>query len=121
MSDIKLFEGDLDLGIVDLKLFDSKEKEPLDLLQSVTIILSTRLGEFPFDENLGLVWENLFGKNYNPEYLTTDITNALMEQEPRIQQITSIDFVTEGRKLIIKIAMVGTDGNEMKGEVMIDA
>lgn len=110
-------DGDLLLDVTDLDMVS----DSYDLAQSVRVILSTRLGEFKFDEELGLNQSNLFGKEYDADYLRMDISNALTEQEPRIQEVENIDFLIEGRELLIQIALIDLEGRLIKEEVSLDA
>lgn len=118
MKDLKVTDsGDIDFLVDDLSVVSDET----DLRQSILMILSTRLGEFFLDDQLGLNWDNLFGKNYNPEYLETDISDALVEQESRIRQVVSIEFETNERLLNIRIKMIGENAEEMVEEVSLNA
>lgn len=93
--------------------------EDIELVQSVYVILSIKLGEFSLEQEIGLNTENMLGKNYNEEYLKQDITWAILEQEKRIANITDIEVTQYNRELSITVRMVATTNEEI--EVMIDA
>lgn len=121
MIDIRMNEsGDLLLEQSDFSL--TKDKE--DVLQSVRIILGTRLGEFFFDENMGLLRENLHDKPVNLDYVEQDIIEAITTQEPRIDSVDSVlfDFNKNTRNLRIGIKMTDIIGDDIElKEVSIDA
>lgn len=121
MKDLKLDDtGDISLTNNDLdEVSDDEELE-----QSIKIILQTRLSEFEPADELGLDPGNMYGKGINKEYLSTDISDAITEQEPRVASITSIQIgePDEDRNLDIKIEYVKQDGtkNEMETGVSVD-
>ncbi|HHB9304858.1 TPA: DUF2634 domain-containing protein, partial [Enterococcus faecalis] len=67
----------------------------------------------------GLESDNMFGKNYNEDYLKQDITEAILDQEPRINSIENIEIVRNNRQLNITVEMLSTLGDEV--EVVIRA
>lgn len=118
MKDLKLTTaGDIAIEFDEILLV---EKES-DLTQSLRIILSTRLSEFWLDESLGLNWDNMLGKNFDREYLETDIQTAITEQEKRIKQITKIEITTFDRRLVVKLGMIGANDEILNEELVIHA
>ena len=101
MRDLKIVNGDLsfiDYGI---------------------LLVEGDLEEFKLDTSVGLESDNMFGKNYNEDYLKQDITEAILDQEPRINSIENIEIVRNNRQLNITVEMLSTLGDEV--EVVIRA
>lgn len=118
MKDLQLTEdGDLAMTPADVLLVYDLD----DLKQSIELILSTRLGEFTLDEDLGVLWDNLLGKEYNADYLEQDITDAILEQENRIAQVTEVVQAVENRHLLVTVKMITKTEEELETEVVLDA
>ncbi|BBD24796.1 DUF2634 domain-containing protein [Enterococcus faecalis] len=115
MRDLKIVNGDLSFIDYVILLVEGD----LELAQSVFMILSIRLEEFKLDTSVGLESDNMFGKNYNEDYLKQDITEAILDQEPRINSIENIEIVRNNRQLNITVEMLSTLGDEV--EVVIRA
>ncbi|EOV2989959.1 DUF2634 domain-containing protein [Enterococcus faecalis] len=115
MRDLKLVNGDLSIRDYDILLVEDN----LELTQSVFMILSIRLKEFKLDPSVGLESENMLGKNYNEDYLKQDITEAILDQEPRINSIENIEIVRNNRKLDIKISMLSILNEEMEVRINV--
>lgn len=96
-------------------------EDETDLEQSLKLILTTRIGEFVLDENLGTLWDNLLGKEYNAEYLEQDIRNAILEQEDRIAEVTSVEQKVTGRSLTVVLNCITKTNEEIEAEVILDA
>lgn len=111
--------GDLVFENGDLQM----SSDIVDVKQSVRIILQTRLEEFYFDQDLGLSHDNLWGKDYDLEFLEQDISESILEQETRIQSVDDIVFnLDEGdRQLSVIVKMTKDDESEVESEVLIDA
>lgn len=114
--------GDLVFNGNELQMTDAAT----DIQQSVRIILETLLGEFFFDENLGLTHENLLGKNLNLEYLKQDIIDTIIEQEERISSVDSVFFNLDkaNRHLVVHVKMtaeINAETTEVESEVRMGA
>lgn len=118
MKDLKVsIHGDLDFLSEDIVMVE----EIGELCQTINLILSVRQGEFSLDQDIGLIWDNLIGKNFNEDYLTEDISQTILEQEPRINQVDEVSFVTENRFLKIDVKMTSTNGDHLTEEVLLNA
>ncbi|MFQ3624109.1 hypothetical protein ACSF83_03510 [Lactobacillus johnsonii] len=77
MKDIELVDKDINLGLV----------EGIDeVIQSGTIILSTRRGEFDLVPELGTDRSSLLGKRFSKDIAASDIYDAL-NQDDRFSNI----------------------------------
>ncbi|EAC5360110.1 DUF2634 domain-containing protein [Listeria monocytogenes] len=94
-----------------------------DIIQSVRLILLTHQGEFYFDQNSGLVYENLFSKSPNFDYIKQDIITAITEQEERVSSVDSVlfNFNKPERKLFVSIKMTADDIPVSIEEVILNA
>lgn len=115
MRDLKIINGDLVISNYNLSLIEGDS----ELAQSVFMILSIRLNEFELDKSVGLSDENMLGKEFNEDYLKQDITEAILEQEPRINSVENIEIAKNNRKLTIKIEILSNLNEEV--EVIVDA
>ena len=91
---------------------------PEEIAQSVRVILSTRLSEFELEPSLGLMHDNLLGKNLNIDYLKQDISETVLLQESRITSIEAIQIIKlEKRGLHINIKMLA-ENEEVEVEII---
>lgn len=113
MKDIELkSDGDVD--------FSSTVGDGSEIMQSIRIILETNLGDFIGDEDMGLDTSNLLSKDYDEQYATAAIREAL-EQESRVSAINSITLVADRAKRVVNVKLdVVIDDNQQKTEVTID-
>lgn len=110
MIDLALNENN-DLN---LSLIENDE----ETVQSIGIILRTRQGEFFGDPEMGLDQTNIFGKKYDREIASTDIFEAL-EQEERVNNSQLVSMIQTGRSLAVQIkANVGD--TEIETEVNLE-
>ena len=78
MKDIKLKDGDIELDYV---------TGTDEIVQSGTLILSTRRGESDLVPELGMDRSSLLGKNFSKELAVSDVYEAL-EQDERFTNVT---------------------------------
>ena len=110
--------GDLVFDSAELVMVDGVD----DIKQSARIIIQTRVGEFFFDENMGLERDNLLGKNLDFEFLKQDITHAILEQEGRIESVVQIGLEQNGRELKVSVKMTVRNNPELiESEVVMNA
>ncbi|QBO37288.1 DUF2634 domain-containing protein [Periweissella cryptocerci] len=105
MKDIRIEDGDLVMNSsVDFELVEDND----EVVQAVRNILSIRLGEFVYDNEVGLDYSELNNKNFNLDYLQGDFEDALAK-DSRIESIKSIefDFNPRSRTLFVKLALAG--------------
>ncbi|WP_341778589.1 hypothetical protein [Levilactobacillus sp. HBUAS70063] len=108
MQDAELDEtGDFQLDNGDILTVSGDD----ELAQAVKIIIQSRLSEFEPAEELGISTDNMYGKNISTEYLATDISDAIMEQEPRVATVTSVQVgkPDEDRNVDVKVEFVKND------------
>ncbi|MBU7568199.1 GPW/gp25 family protein [Weissella sagaensis] len=103
-------------GGLDFKTIIDRSDE---VLQSIRIILETKLGEFIGDPELGLDRTDLLEKNFNARYATQAIHDAL-EQDNRIG-VLSVEVVPDfyKRTALAKLTLT-VDGEAKKTEVALN-
>lgn len=107
MKDIKLADGDINFDYIN---------DVDEVIQSGTIILSTRKGEFTLSDGLGMDRSSMLGKNFNKELAASDIYDAL-DQDERFQNIkTSIEVNEHDRSAKINLTATIED-KEVEMEV----
>lgn len=97
---IKLTEdGDIDLDNNSLDFIGEYE----ELMQCVWTILSINKNEWFLDEDLGLAYKDIVGKNVPQEQVKLAIAEAIY-QEDRVKQVVVEDYVLDNktRKVFIK-------------------
>ena len=91
-----------------------------EIMQSIRIILETKLGEFLEDTKLGLDRADLLERSFNERYAIQAIRDAL-KQDDRVETINNIaitaDFHT--RKAKVEIDLI-VNGNAKTTEVAFD-
>lgn len=94
MKDIKLTDGDINFNYVE---------DVQEVIQSGTIILSTRKGEFTLSNELGMDRSSMLGKNFSKELAASDVYEAL-QQDERFQNIkTAVEANTHDRSAKINL------------------
>lgn len=106
MKDIKLADGDINFDYVN---------DVNEVIQSGTIILSTRKGEFTLSDELGMDRSSMLGKNFSKELAASDVYEAL-QQDERFQNIkTVVEANTHDRTAKINLtATIGGKDIEME-------
>lgn len=99
--------------------FKSVVTQSEEVMQSIRIILETKLGEFIGDPELGLDRTDLLEKNFNARYSTQAIHDAL-EQDNRIG-VLSVEVVPDFYKRIALAKLTLTvDGEAKETEVALN-
>ncbi|KRO15908.1 contractile injection system sheath initiator [Lacticaseibacillus saniviri] len=106
MIDFKLDHDDDVVFDID----DIAETSGIDeVMQAVSILLKTRMGEFFADEEMGLDTEYVLGKAYNEAYATGAITDA-MQKDSRVTAVNDISLtVVENRNLVATVEFMADD------------
>ena len=108
MKDIELVDKDINLGLV----------EGIDeVVQSGTIILSTRRGEFDLVPELGTDRSSLLGKKFSKEIASSDIYDAL-SQDDRFNNIHTT--VVEDRNIRSATIHLTATVKEQQVEMEVD-
>lgn len=115
MIDIKLTsDGDFDFD-QDLKFVSEID----EIKQALMILLRSRKGEFFADHSMGLDQRALIGKDYDLNYVSSNVSNALM-QEKRVASVIVNEIKLIKRDLYIKFAVTLTNTRSLEMEVMLD-
>lgn len=105
MKDIKLKDGDIELDYV---------TGTDEIVQSGTLILSTRRGESDLVPELGMDRSSLLGKNFSKELAVSDVYEAL-EQDERFTNVTaSADYQYRSAKINLMATVSGGKQVEME-------
>lgn len=116
MKTLELEGNDLKMAKNRLAVIEG-EKE---VAQSLATLLSIRKGEFFLDEYIGLERDSLLGKNSNKEEARDDIIECL-SQDNRVELVSDVSVLQEGRHAKITFAAKLTDATELGEEVEINA
>lgn len=104
MKDIKLTDRDINFDYV---------RDTDEILQSGTIILTTRKSEFSLAPDLGMDRTSLLGKKFSKEIAANDIYEAL-EQDERFQNVKT-DFDVNYHDRSAKVTLTATIEDEEIG------
>ncbi|WPZ17783.1 DUF2634 domain-containing protein [Geobacillus subterraneus] len=110
----KLVDGDLVFENGDVVMVDGDE----EMVQSLTVILRTRKGEWFLNEQFGLDFSPFLTKKFD-EVLATDAIAEAAAQEERIQQVEHVSFRREGRSLTVNATFIKSDGQPLQMEGVI--
>lgn len=86
-----------------------------EISQSLESIFRTRKGEWFLNENFGLDRTPLLAKRFDTT-LAADAIAEAAAQEERIQQVESVTFRRDGRKLTVNATFVKSDGQPLQLE-----
>lgn len=92
LNDVQFFQ---DLVFVD---------GPAQIAQSAQIIMQSDLGEFTLEPNFGLTRTNLITRRLVPEYIISDISDALVSQSQHIVSVDDFEFKQDKRTRALSIA-----------------
>jgi phage baseplate assembly protein W len=113
---IDLFRGpDGDFGLDgqnDLRLVSDDE----ELMQCITDIILTNLGEWKFNPLHGFARFDVLGHKYNQERATEELIAAIL-QEPRVSSVENVvwDFDRQSRKLTGTYKVIKQTGETLEG------
>lgn len=108
MKDIKLNDGDIDLDYV---------TGADEIVQSGTIILSTRKGESDLIPELGMDRSSLLGKKFSKELAISDVYEAL-KQDERFTNVTALASSNyKDRSAKINLTATVSGGKQVEMEV----
>ena len=111
--------NDLQLdGQNNLKMVNGADEK----LQSVRLLLSTNTGEWFLNADHGLDYFAFLGQKWpDSEEETRAVFMEAFEQEPRIEEVLSLDFehMREERKLKVKFRL-RMEGEEVEGETEVE-
>jgi len=112
-------QGDLELdGSKKIKMVDGADEK----LQSVRLLIATNQGEWFLQTDFGLDYFVFLGQKWpDAEEETRAAFMEAFEQEPRIEEVLSLEFewIREERKLKVKFRL-RMDGEEIEGEAEVD-
>lgn len=115
MIDIKMTnDGDFDFD-QDLQLVSEID----EIKQALMILLESRKGEFFADLGMGLDQRMLIGKDYDLNYVSSNINNALMQDE-RVASVIVNEINVVGRKLYISFVATLENSETIEMEVTLD-
>lgn len=115
MIDIKLTsDGDFDFD-QDLKFVSEID----EIKQALMILLRSRKGEFFADLSMGLEQRALIGKDYDLNYVSSNISNALT-QDDRVASVVVNEIKLIKRDLYIKFVATLKNTRSIEMEVMLD-
>lgn len=107
-------------------LFDGQNalvmvSEDDELMQCVQQIITTNLGEWFLNPNIGWDRFNTLGQKPNEERTINDLIEAIITGEPRIAAVEEVVLIYDrpGRHLVIQYTVVKNDGTELEGEASI--
>lgn len=90
-----------------------------EIAQSIERTLTTRLGEFFLDGEMGMDYSELQEKNYNIDRITEDIRNAIFQDE-RVQSVENISVQVDSKTRQIGVQFdIIVSGNTLTGQVVI--
>ena len=115
MIDIKMTnDGDFDFD-QDLQLVSEID----EIKQALMILLKSRKGEFFADLWMGLDQRMLIGKDYDLNYVSSNINNALTQDE-RVASVIVNKIDVVGRKLYISFVATLENSETIEMEVALD-
>lgn len=115
MIDIKLTsDGDFDFD-QDLKFVSEID----EIKQALMILLRSRKGEFFADRSMGLDQRALIGKDYDLNYVSSNVSNALMQDE-RVASVIVNKIDVVGRKLYISFVATLENSETIEMKVALD-
>lgn len=109
MKNIRTENGDMVFENRDLSLVDSEA----EFIQTVKELFSVNRKEWFFNEDKGFDFFQVLGRTFDEELARSAVLDVAV-QEPRIEDITNIEFEQSGRSLVIKMQVNGQ-------EVTVDA
>ncbi|WP_051291496.1 DUF2634 domain-containing protein [Fictibacillus gelatini] len=109
----KIVDGDIVIENGDIAMIEGDE----ELAQSVRMLLQTRKGEFFLEEDHGLVFDHILGKDFNLDEARDDIIEAI-SQEDRIASVEEIAFNDDlqSRTRTISLTLKKDDGETLSVE-----
>lgn len=117
---MKTFEldenGDVIIENNNVKIVEGRE----ELIQQIKLIFRSKQGEWFFNEEYGLNYDNLFQKKVNLDLIRDEIKNGLSQ----CSAILSIDYINiefnkNERKLKISFGATNTSNESIKSEEII--
>lgn len=115
MIDIKMTsDGDLEFD-QDLKFVSEID----EIKQALTILLKSRKGEFFADLKMGLDQSALIGKDYDLNYVSGNISNALIQDE-RVASVIVNDIKIVKRNLYVNFVATLANSKTLEMEVVLD-
>lgn len=117
MKSLKMNGSDLDIRNGEMSMVLDVE----EVAQTLQTLLSIRLGEFKLDELVGLNRNNILGKSRNYDEMRDDVIECLSIDE-RVEVVNDITIdVGTDRKASIRFSVKLIDGQDVEGEVLMDA
>ncbi|OAH53906.1 hypothetical protein AWH48_11600 [Domibacillus aminovorans] len=119
MNAPKLIDGDIVIENNEWVWIDGDD----ELVQSIESTMQTRLDELDLAPGHGMRYDNLLGKEANPEAARSDIIEAVM-QEPRVRSVPNVQITddTTARTRSVFVTIEKEDGTPLPiGEVNFDA
>jgi hypothetical protein len=116
MQSLKLLNGDLMFENGELVIIDGAG----ELAQCCEIVLGTNKGEWFLNEEMGIDFNKMHGKNVNEQAIRQQIRNGL-SQETRIKSVDDITVILDNVKRVSTVTFVATsdDGMSVESEVKI--
>lgn len=117
MKDIALNDcGDISIPSQDI----NQKSELEELAQRVKIILSVRQGEFELEDDLGINFDEITGKNLDFEYLKEYLITEITSQEQSVVAVKDMEIKLENRHLSVSMRLIA-DFGEIETEVVLNA
>lgn len=107
MKDLKIVNGDVVISNHDVQLVYDKELT----MQKIQLILGTNQGEWLLDENEGINFRVILTKHPSEGEILSTLREGLKQVDDSFI-ITDYDFTTVNRKMFIKLAIQGDNGDE---------
>ena len=112
MRGVNIVNNDLVYKDNDFEILDD------DITVAVERTLTTNLGEFFLNLNMGLDYDVIRRKQYNIDSIKTAIRNCVL-QESRVSDVCDINVEVDGRSVYIKFKFSADNGEEYQSEVTI--
>lgn len=107
--------GDFELdGQNSLKMVEGDDA----IRQGIWMILTTNLGEWDLEPDLGFARFNILGHKFNEDEAVSELTAAILQNE-HVSAVEDVqmDFDRQARKLTINYRAIKSAGGEIEGAV----
>lgn len=99
-----------------------------EVAQNVNTIIATEYGASSIVDEVGMSYENIWGKDFNEDFAQQDIEEAILDQEPRVTSVDDVAFSLDAKTRMLTITLslivdLTQSGNEetLDVEVGVDA
>lgn len=87
--------------------------------QGLWVLLSTNLGEYFLNREMGFDRFEILGKKYNEDVTIQEVTNTILQHD-LIESVEAITIFKDGRKMKVEFVALKVDGEPLEGVMMYE-